>query len=79
MFVPYSDYLLFIALGVAFELTILARRVKWLRWLLRFGMALQRNIFTRIPDVAQIDVARRGICALINIMNEETTKRAANN
>ena len=69
MFVPYSDYFLPITLGVAFELTVLARRVKWLRWLLRFGMESQRKIWTRQPDAAQIEVARRGLNALIELMD----------
>ena len=74
MFVPYSDYLLPITLGVAFELTALARRVKWLRWLLCFGMWMQRKIFTRQPDAAQVAVAQRGIGTLIDIMDRETQK-----
>ena len=65
MFVPYGDYFLLIALCAAFELTVLARRVKWLRGLLRFGMWLQRKVWTREPDAAQVEVARRGLTALI--------------
>ena len=72
MFVPCSDYILPAALVIAFELTLLARRVKWLRWLLRFGMWMQRRIFTRVPDAAQIEVARRGLCTLIALMDEKT-------
>lgn len=71
MFVPYSDYVLPVVLGIAFELTLLARRIKWLRWLLRFGMWLQRRIFTRQPDAAQIRIARRGLCTLIDITHKQ--------
>jgi uncharacterized protein YqhQ len=77
MFIPNSDYLLIIVFCVTFELTMLARRVKWLGWLLRFGMWTQRKVFTRKPDASQIEVARRGLYALINIINEENAKRAA--
>jgi uncharacterized protein YqhQ len=72
MFVPYSDYFLPVTLGVAFELAVLARRVKWLRWLLRFGMWAQRRIWTRQPDAAQIEIAQRGLCTLIELMDGET-------
>jgi uncharacterized protein YqhQ len=71
MFVPYSDCFLLVALGAAFELTVLARRVRWLRPLLRFGMWLQRRVWTRPPDAAQIEVARRGLTSLIGLMNRE--------
>lgn len=74
MFVPYSDYFLPVTLGVAFELTVLARRAKWLRWLLRFGLWSQRKIWTRTPDDAQIEVARRGLVTLIEITGRETRK-----
>lgn len=74
MFVPYSDFFLLAALCVAFELSVLARRVKWLRPLLRLGMVAQRAIFTRPPDAAQIETARRGLCTLIGIMNDKNGK-----
>ena len=78
IFINVSDYILLIALCVAFELTLLARRVKWLRWLLRFGMWTQRQVFTREPDTVQIDAAQRGLCTLIAIMDKKTAvKRAA--
>ncbi len=67
MFVPYGDFIAPLALCVAFELFVLARRAKWLRWLLRFGLWLQRAIFTRKPGAAQIEAARRGITALIRL------------
>jgi uncharacterized protein YqhQ len=72
MFVPYADYLVPIAFCIAFELTLLARRKEWLRWLLKFGMGAQRKIFTRQPDPAQLETARRGLTALIGIMDRET-------
>jgi uncharacterized protein YqhQ len=72
MFVPYSDYLLPAAFCIAFELTLLARRVRRLRPLLRFGMWAQRKIFTRQPGPAQIETARRGLTALIAIMDRQT-------
>lgn len=74
MFVPYSDYFTLVTLGVAFELTVLARRVKWLKWLLRFGMWSQRKIWTRQPDATQIEVALRGITTLIELTDRETKK-----
>lgn len=70
MFVPYSDYIFPVAFCIAFELTLLSRRVKWLSWLRRFGMWAQRKIFTRPPDPAQIESARRGLIALIEIMDK---------
>jgi len=72
MFLPYGDYLTLLALGIAFELSILSRRVKWLRGLLRFGMAVQRKVWTRVPDAAQIEVARRGLSALIALSDKES-------
>lgn len=74
IFVPYSDYFTLVTLGVAFELTLLARRVKWLRWLIRFGMWSQRKIWTRQPDAAQIEVARRGLTKLIELTGRQTRK-----
>ncbi len=71
MFVPYSDYFLLITVGVAFELTVLARRVKWLKWLLRFGLWSQRKIWTREPNAAQIETARRGLATLIELTERE--------
>ncbi len=74
MFVPYGDYLTLLAFGLAFELSVLARRAKWLKWLLRFGMWVQRKVWTRPPDAAQIEVARRGFVRLIEITDKETGK-----
>jgi uncharacterized protein YqhQ len=77
IFVPYGDYLLPVALCAAFELTVLARRVKWLRALLRFGLWTQRKIWTRPPDEAQIALARRGLVLLLEITGEENKKGGA--
>ncbi len=74
MFVPNSDYLLPLGLCVAFELSLLARKVKWLRWLLRFGLWAQRKFFTREPDAAQIEAARRGLMTLIALADNENPK-----
>lgn len=71
-FVPYGDYFMILALGIAFEISILARRAKGLRWLLRFGMAVQRKIWTRPPDAAQVELARRGLSALVALMDAES-------
>lgn len=71
-FVPYGDYFTILALCVAFELSLLARRVKWLRGLLRFGMWVQRKVWTRTPDAAQVELARRGLCALVALMDAES-------
>ncbi len=72
MFVPYSDYFFPAIFLIAFELTLLARKVKWLRWLLRLSMRAQRKVFTRQPDTAQIETARRGLSLLIGITDRET-------
>ena len=74
MFVPYGDYFMILAFGIAFELSVLARRVKWLRGLLRFGMAMQRKILTRPPDARQIAVARRGLLELLALADEQTKR-----
>lgn len=74
LFVPYGEYFIILALAISFELSVLARKAKALRWLLRFGMWAQRRIFTRPPDAGQIEVARRGLTTLIEIMDNENKR-----